>query len=243
MYTKHWMIFNGVDTRDVGVVMEQAPPIVRAPRRTTKIDVEGRDGTLTILSDDYANYIKTADIVLRKFDYLDDVMALFRGSGWAVFSNEPDKRYRVSIDDQIDWTRLIRNIGRITIPMDCYPFKYERHPEKIDQAVASSGPRMIELIARGTRYALPKITLYGTGPCTITTAASGVSQSAEINVFSETVTIDGEMQEVYQGDAPANHLMTGTFPRLEPGVLNTLTLSYSAGKISRITIEPRWRWY
>lgn len=115
---------NGEKSTDVkGLIIQSLPPITKPKVRTSKEEIDGRDGdTVTKLG--YAAYDKEVSIGLHGDFDIDDAIAFFDSEGEAVFSNERDKYYRYRILDQIDFERLVR-FRTAKVKMHVQPFKYD----------------------------------------------------------------------------------------------------------------------
>lgn len=115
---------NGVRSNYVkGLIIQELPPITKPGMRTTKEEIDGRDGDI-ITKLGYSAYDKEMTIGLYGDYDIDDVIRFFDSEGEVVFSNEPDKYYIYQILDQIDYERLIR-FRTAKIKMHVQPFKYD----------------------------------------------------------------------------------------------------------------------
>lgn len=120
----NYLIFKGEDSREIkGLVISELPPISKPQMRTVETVVDGVDGSL-IEEVGYSSYDKSVIIGLTHNADIDEVIAYFSGSGDVVFSNEPDKYYKASIVNQIDFARLVR-YKTATVTFRVQPFKHE----------------------------------------------------------------------------------------------------------------------
>ena len=85
-----------------GLIISELPPITKPKMRTNIIKIDGRDGDL-IEELGYESYTKTIKIGLAKNYDIDEIIKYFTGYGDLILSNEPDKVYRCSIMDKIDY--------------------------------------------------------------------------------------------------------------------------------------------
>ena len=117
---------------------------------------------------------------------------------------------------------------------DTFPFKYSVNAaaDMIDDLENNT-----TVLNKGTVYSEPKITITGSGNVVLTIN----EREYTINNLSGSITLDSEIMEIinlggasYIPPSMDNYL----FPRLEVG-LNEI--SYS-GNVSKISINPRWRW-
>lgn len=115
---------NGEKSTNVkGLIIQSLPPITKPKMRTSKEEINGRDGDI-ITKLGYAAYDKEVSIGLHGDFDVDDAIAFLDSEGEVVFGNEPDKYYRYQILDQIDFERLVR-FRTAKVKMHVQPFKYD----------------------------------------------------------------------------------------------------------------------
>ena len=115
---------NGEKSTSVnGLIIQSLPPITKPKVRTSKEEIDGRDGDI-VTRLGYAAYDKEVSIGLHGDYDIDDAIAFFDSEGEVVFGNEPDKYYHYQIIDQIDFERLIR-FRTAKVKMHVQPFKYD----------------------------------------------------------------------------------------------------------------------
>ena len=231
MIHEAWFTFKGIDSREMGVIVTAMPETVRAERRIESITVAGRNGSLHTDEGVYESYDRTMECALIKRAKLDEIAAWLVGSGEMTFSTEPDKAYRVTIANKISITQMMRVFQKFQIILDTQPFKYSVNPA--NDFVELTAPTTIR--NSGTVYSEPLITVYGNGDITLTI------NGADFPLYglNESITIDSEMMEVFKGNANQNSKYGGAeFPRFEVGQ-NEIRWT---GKVSKIKIQPRWRW-
>ena len=115
--------------------------------------------------------------------------------------------------------------------LDTQPFKYSVNAA--GDALELTAPTTIR--NSGTVYSEPIITVFGSGDVTLTI------NGADFPLYGveESITIDSEMMEVFKGDTNQNGKYGGAkFPRFEVGK-NEISWT---GNVSKIKIQPRWRW-
>ena len=207
------------------------PETVRAERRIESITVAGRNGSLHTDEGVYESYDRTMECALIKRAKLDEITAWLVGSGGMTFSTEPDKVYRVTIANKISIAQMMRVFQKFQVVMDTQPFKYSVNAA--GDALELTAPTTIR--NSGTVYSEPIITVYGSGDITLTV------NGADFPLYGvqESITIDSEMMEVFKGNANQNGKYGGAeFPRFEVGK-NEISWT---GNVSKIKIQPRWRW-
>ena len=111
------------------------------------------------------------------------------------------------------------------------PFKYSVNAA--GDALELTAPTTIR--NSGTVYSEPIITVYGSGDITLNINGEDFPMYG----VQESITIDSEMMEVFKGNANQNGKYGGAeFPRFEVGK-NKINWT---GNVSKIKIQPRWRW-
>ena len=231
MIHEAWFTFKGVDSREMGVIVTAMPETVRAERRIGSITVAGRNGSLHTDEGVYESYDRTMECALIKRAKLDEITAWLVGSGEMTFSTEPDKVYRVTIANKISIAQMMRVFQKFQVVMDTQPFKYSVNAA--GDALELPAPTTIR--NSGTVYSEPLIMVYGSGDITLTV------NGADFPLYGvqESITIDSEMMEVFKGNTNQNGKYGGAdFPRFEVGK-NEISWT---GNVSKIKIQPRWRW-
>ena len=146
-----------------GLIISELPPITKPKMRTNIIKIDGRDGDL-IEELGYESYTKTIKIGLAKNYDIDEIIKYFTGYGDLILSNEPDKVYRCSIMDKIDYEKLLR-FKKASVKFYTQPYKYKRDEEKvvlnIDQETSVSVSNI------GLEKSKPIIKLQGSGTVAI----------------------------------------------------------------------------
>lgn len=115
---------NGEKSTNVkGLIIQSLPPITKPKMRYSSEDIDGRDGDI-ITKLGYAAYDKEVSVGLHGDFDIDDAISFFDSEGEVVFGNEPDKYYRYSILEKIDFERLLR-FRTAKVKMHVQPFKHD----------------------------------------------------------------------------------------------------------------------
>ena len=229
-----YFIFNGKDSREMGVVVETLPTIQRPKRKVTRYDVTGRDGALEVDEGGYDGYTTTMKI--NAFGQkLETLNAWLDGDGWFITSDEPDRQLWVVMDAQLKGTRY--NVSgacydSITITLYIHPWRYiipaDASTEYTEFPIAITNPYAWE--------SRPKITIEGSGEITLTVNANMMT----LNDITDGIIIDSELMDCMNLTKTAlmnSHANIDEFPTFQPGG-NTISVS---GTVTKITVEPRWR--
>lgn len=226
-----WFRFNDIDSRQMGVRVTKMPETVRAERRVERVEIAGRNGLLHVDEGTYSSYDRTMECALINRRRLDEVAAWLVGSGKMIFSTEPDKVYDVVISNKVSIAQMMRVFQKFQVTMDTQPFKYSVNP--FGDTLELLKPQTV--YNKGTVYAQPKITVYGSGSITLDINGTAFPLSG----VDGHITIDSESMEVYRGSESQNSRFGGAeFPRLEAGG-NAVSWT---GNVEKLVIEPEWRW-
>lgn len=231
MIHEAWFMFKGIDSRKMGVIVTAMPDTVRPERRMENISIAGRSGSLHIDEETYDSYDRTMECAIKKRARIDEIIAWLVGSGDMIFSTEPDKVYKVTISNKISISQMMRAFQKFIVTMDTQPFKYSVNA--VNDALELTVPTTIR--NRGTVYSEPVITICGSGDVTL--HINGVD--FPLYGVEESITIDSERMDVFKGNANQNSKYGGVdFPKFPVGE-NIISWT---GNVTKVEIEPRWRW-
>lgn len=224
---------------DLGLVLQGPVTFSGAQPKVDTVSVPGRNGDLCFFDGSFSNVTGTARCFA--LDAKDVSHKLDAITGW-VLGNLGYRRLIVS--QEREFYRLarvsigpaneirMRRLAPFEITFDCKPQKY-----------LLSGEAKIALSAPGTPLhnpyaftALPKITVYGSGPGNLQVGSTTV----QIKALDGILTLDSEMQDAYKGTQEIQNrndeIYAPIFPSLAPG---DNAVSWTGG-IERVEIVPRW---
>ena len=228
-----YFIFNNVDSRTMGIIVNELPPIIKSARRLATSTIDGKDGANFIyLGRD--SYATTMQITLRDKTKLDQSMAWLDGPGNMIYSNDLTKFYKVGLFDRMDFERLVSYRKTIIPIMVMDPYRYAVETD----IVITTFPATI--VNAGTKASIPKLVIAGSGTINIT--LNGTTFQYSFPNGETSVTVDGNTDEEQNSDAYfgsvyalRNQYMNGPFPTLAIGN-NTLS---KTGTITSITVKKR----
>lgn len=233
-----YFIFRGIDSRDIGVVVEDMFDVHRPKRNVQTIQVPGRDGRLTQDDGTYDTYTISGKVNCFGAP-LSDVYAWLSGSGDLILGDEPTRSIRASATAQIKNTRFRCDgcYDSLQVSFDCQPFRYHvEQTEGANDISLTSSPATVS--NPGTYKSAPRLTIEGTGTAVLTIG----TQIVEVTDLAGGVIIDSELGECF--DLTQSMLLNGKvtllddgFPVLQPGA-NIISWT---GAVTKITIAPRWR--
>lgn len=226
------IIWNNKDSRDInGLLICELPPITKPQLRVKETVIDGVDGSF-IEELGYEAYDKTVSIGLKIGADVDEVIEYFTGNGEVIFSNEPNKYYKASINKSVDYARLLRfRTAKVTFRVQ--PFKYDK--DEIEKISTESQEMTVENI--GNYTSKPIITIKGKGDVFLSVNGAVVCKY-EFPDAGETVILDSEIQDAYIDNTLKNQQMFGEFPVFEKGE-NVLSWE---GTVERISIKRYSRW-
>jgi len=221
-----YFIFKGIDSRDY-LIVDKLPSIFKPAKDIRRIEIEGRDGFLTQDNGSYRSIIKSVECWIKDLSQIDYICSWLTGGGDVLFSNEPDKKYKATIINQIDFNKIVLQYHKFIIQLDCQPHKHDVDNNPIILTAAS-------VILNPGAASKPVIKIYGAGNIDLTI------NSAVIHITSvvDYVTIDGELMDCYKDTVLKNNNMNGEFPVLVSG---SNTISWT-GIVTKVEVVPNRRW-
>ena len=121
----NYCIFKDINSRELGLYMERCPEKISPKRRDETFTVPGRHGNLTTTDGAFDSYIRSAEFIVNNEKRIDEICAHFKGSGWLIFSNEPDRKYKARVANQIEFSHIIRCLKRFIVEFEVQPFGYD----------------------------------------------------------------------------------------------------------------------
>lgn len=247
-----WFTWKGRDSREMGIVVTDAPPHVFPEERVTQISVPGRPGTVVITEGEgvYNAYVKTIGIANRHTVDFREIAAWLRGSGELIISTEPNYAYEARIINEAQIERLwVRNYSG---PVDflVQPLKAEYPPQgELVLGTTASGSASIH--ARGDVPARPVYTVLGSGDMQLTVGTASEDGSGSL---IQIALPEGETGVVIDTNAAMVTNLNGTV-----NLSYVCSLFYNGFKgmwlpqnadtsvswnenITQVRMDPRWRW-
>ena len=208
--------------------MEFLPEQISPKRRDEAIVISGRHGNLTATDGTFETYILQAEFILKDISKIDKICSHFKSEGDLIFSNDLDRKFKAKVNNQVEFTRLIRDLKRFAVEFEVQPFMYEAVPSTLTLTEPTS------VLNTGTFESEPIITVYGQGNITLTFNNFNII----LNNIEEKITINSEILNAYDGNLSLNNKMSGDFPVLKLGENNILW----TGSVTKLEITPNWRW-
>lgn len=229
---------NGVNSLSIqGLMITELPPITKAPKRVLIEAIDGKDGdTITDLG--YSAYDKPLKIALVGAFDIDSIIKFFDSEGVITFSNEPDKYYRFTIYEQIDFARLLR-FKTAEINIHVQPFKFSTLEEPIEFDVGAS-PNEVSVFNAGNTISKPTITITGSGDLVL--SINGVELlNISLDALGETIIIDTEEMNAYaENGAFLNRQVIGNYDNIK--LITGENSIVITGTITALAISKYSRW-
>lgn len=152
----NYFIFNGLDSRDFGIHIDNEPDIVKPTRKLNTVSIDGRSGYLLYSDVDNEEVLDSFSLsitcTLSDENKLPDVMKWLRGYGKLILSNNSDKYYNALITNQIDFERVFRRFKAFTVIFECQPYAYEIENEIISKDTI---PNLLTLTSKNNVLNVP----------------------------------------------------------------------------------------
>lgn len=233
------IVYNGVSSEELGIVVETAPNYEIAERDYDVISVPGKNGDYVIDRGCFKNVDRVYSIAFAETvgDFAGSATLiaewLYSGYGYKRLedSYEPDYFVMARVSDGHTIHNILQQAGRAEITFNRKPQRYLKIGEYTTK-INVDGGRIINPTSFDSD---PLIKVFGSGSGTISIG----NKTIQISNISDGLTIDCEMQEVYLGSTSYNqnvNYMYDGFPKLKPG-RNIINFS---GGVNRVEIIPRW---
>jgi len=251
------LIFNGVSTLDLGVVI-QTPPVYEFPsKRFDVVQIQGRNGDLIIDKNSFNNVNREYNLasVFRKNDsFIENVRVLVdwlsSASGYARLedSYEPDYFRLAMYRSGGQLPNFYDQATAMIVKFECKPQRFLKSGE-IQLDVDFTGI-WVEIINPTKYVALPEIEIVG--GFTYIDVANGVDHNNpdgltrvtldDPSIAVETIIIDSDLQDAYTPTKYVNNeiSISNGFVTLQPGS-NWIKINPIVGDgTTSVKIKPRW---
>ena len=232
MNEKNYFIFNDINSKDLGLHIEELPIVPTSEEGIDVIEVEGRDGFLLKHNNHLKYRTYDVDLILKDIKKIDLIKQHLRGSGKLILSNNLTRYYNVTIINKIDFERIFKNYNSCLISFIVQPFEYVIEYTTINVV----DPTLIKNNTNAT--CKPILKIYGTSSGTVR-IGNDVIQIKNIKNYVE---LDYDLQECYRYDdlilKNCNGDVLANFKEIPIG---DTEISFTGG-ITRIEINPRFRW-
>ena len=213
---------------DYGIIINKLPSTVKAERNIEEIEVEGRDGDLTIDYKTYKPITFTLECTLLNFERINEVKAWLDGFEDLIFSWENDKYYKAKLVNKIDIEQSLDICGEFQLLFKAQPFAYSTQNSIVSLIQAST------IYNLGSINSKPLIKVFGTGDINL------IVNGDIVNLYNviDFITLDSEIMDAYKDTLLKNNDMNGEFPEL---VVGENTISW-VGAVTKVDINLNQRY-
>lgn len=232
------IIYNGVSSEDMDLIITKLPEFHRAARRVTQTDIPGRSQPVVQDEGGYDAYQTTIELNANGAS-IHDIYNWLSGEGWLISSDEEDYMAYVYIHSQIEDERFRVDdecYDNLRVQLLVEPYLREVHEKAVTMTAGGT------FRGKGHAAALPEITVTGTGNITLMVNGASVL----IDGLSGAITIDSEAGIAYTGAgdsmawAGEQVTLLDGWPELKSaGQANLVSWS---GSVTSVVIRPNWRY-
>ena len=222
---KNYLIFNGINSKDLGIKIERHNNFSSPQRVVERIKVPGRTGEIIINDNSYENIIFEYEFILdckgsdlaSKSEQISNWLHNDYTYKTLTFSNS-NKVYNAVVINKIDISRMFKTFGKALVTFEAYEVSNtkERSILKVDTEAI--------YINNNTMPLKPIIKVLGCGDCAININ----NQSITLKDLEGQIIIDCYNMDCYKEENDkiinCNNKMYGMFPTLEVGE-NKITVS------------------
>ena len=125
--SQSYFVWNGVDSREMGITLRHAAPIVRPEERVSHVVIPGMAGDYTELEGEgvYNSYIQTVEMSVKTAAQVRLVYLWLQGSGYITFSGQPYYRQQARVIGAVSLEKISRNLDTWAgqVQFYCQPLK------------------------------------------------------------------------------------------------------------------------
>ena len=233
---RSYFIFNSIDSRDMGILLRHAIPVIRPEERIRHLGIPGRAGDMTELEgeDIYEPYIQTVDMSVGG-GQLKSTLNWLRGDGYVTFHSDANRRQRARVIGAVTFEKISPNMDRwqAQVQFYCQPLK-EAKTQESDITVSSSGTSITN---PGDVKSKPLIQVNGSGSITLILGGQTLILSNVVSGWK----IDAETGWILNASGTPQYGVCQGSPegiRLAKGASQVQW----TGSVSSLKITPRWRY-
>ncbi len=178
---KSYFIWNGVDSRSMGILLEGRAPIVRPEERVVHVQIPGKSGDVTETEGQtiYNSYIQTVSFGVVGANRVNALFRWLRGDGYVTFSGEPTRKQKARVIGAI-------TMERVPMSPDSWTGQAQFYCQPLKEAIAETP---VTLTEAGTVSNGGDVAAY---PVIVTTPPDGYTADViTVTVNGKTLTITG----------------------------------------------------
>lgn len=236
-----WIMWNGVSSEEMGLVVERMPYISRAKLRTQEFVVPGRSGVLHAWDGSHEMITLKILLNLMQSQHAGEINAWLSGRGTLITSDEPTRCWKGIIAQEVAWTRY-RPYGHaydsISVMIDADPYMYEASPSHTVLVEADS------IEGDGTLPAAPLIAVSGEGEGALSVGGTTVSFTGLTAGTPLYLDCDAKIAYTLSDGEPESanalvEIVDNEWPAL--ACTGSTAVSWTGG-VTGIDVQHNWRW-
>ena len=122
-----YFTFNGIDSRDLGLIITQTPFRPSWAEQVEEIVIPGRPEVIKAPNGIYSNQSLTVEAVISDKTKIKQIYSVLNGEGKLVLSTNPAE-YITCIVEPLVPQGVALDMAELSITFDCYPFAYAISP-------------------------------------------------------------------------------------------------------------------
>ncbi len=226
------IVFKGINSDDlVGLLISEQPDIIRPPRRTNSIEIDGRDGDIPEVLG-YESYKKRLEVGLYGNYDIDAIINFFSGDGWVIFGNEPTKKYYARIDADASFERLVR-FRRAKVDFIVQPYK-----KLVDEDDVTGSTAPLSVVNQGYVGSKPIVTIVADPDEVVALKVNDITVCTVTMPAEGTIILDTEALNAYNVAGDKNQHVVGT---LDFELANGDNDIDWTGTVTSVTVTPNSR--
>lgn len=239
-------IYNGQDSRDFYMYIENNVSFPSPEADIEFVEVAGRDGELVIDNERLKGVDFSLPVIIRPpigvriADLASQITSWLKADfGWheLILGTGSEYEYVALPQHSFDIQRTIMNYGRTVLHFRLKPYKYVRNRQEIIANTVAG--EVFTIYNPEVIPSEPRITVYGTGDIDLINDNYGYW--FRLKGLDNQITIDSEMKTAYKYRTPQYGMFNPVrgFPLISPGV-NEIKWE-GTGRLNFMKIEPNWR--
>lgn len=126
-----YFIFNGVDSRNLGLILPSTPFRPSWVESVDEITIPGRPEIIKNPSGTYQNQQMVINAVISDASKIRQIYSVLKGEGRLILSTKPDEYINCRVETLIP-QGVALDMAELPITFDCYPFAYAIEPTEVE---------------------------------------------------------------------------------------------------------------
>lgn len=198
----NYFIYNGIDSRTMGVYVGCLDELVFPQLRGDLIEIPGRDGFILDSDGSYGSYSREIECVFEENANIPRIAKWLQGMGELILSTDLTKKYEVRIQNNISLTSVAIYYRNFILNLEFQPWA-----ESVQEYIIQVDSDSMEFDIGGTLEVRPTIEVTGTGDITL------MINDKELHLYdlpeSTTIIIDCKYQIMKIGTQNASNYVGG----------------------------------